>query len=171
MMRVASRFARQSPAARPRGGRQPQITQVWGSAETAADACYAVVAPAPKCDRCDKRAVAPIGRPLTDNVVVRIDGGELVVAGAARAMGYADGDGRGVFANDEVRTGDIGERCEACGALVCRGRRDDVVNVAGVSVDLKELEARFALEDAAVAHDLAERRWCLIGPGMLHRPF
>ncbi|KAH8099065.1 hypothetical protein JL720_2042 [Aureococcus anophagefferens] len=59
-----------------------KLVNVWGSTECAADACFADVTDHETGD-------VPVGAPLDGGVDVALEGGELVVRGAALALGYA----------------------------------------------------------------------------------
>ena len=118
------------------------LVNVWGSTETAADACFHVLLGAGAAPR--GRGDPAVGFPLTRAVRVSLDGGEVLVAGAAVALGYARGGAIVAsprFAGGAVRTGDRGAFCDATGALRILGRVDDVVNVRGVRVDARAVEA------------------------------
>ena len=65
------------------------LVNVWGSTETAADACFHVLLGAGAAPR--GGGDPAVGFPLTRAVRVSLDGGEVVVAGAAVALGYARG--------------------------------------------------------------------------------
>ena len=69
-------------------GRAPDqsLVNVWGCTETAADATFCVAAGAGAAPRAPD---VPVGTPLTDEVAVDVENGELVVSGAALALGYA----------------------------------------------------------------------------------
>ena len=131
-----------------------RLVNVWGSTECAADACFADVTD-------HERGDVPVGAPLDGGVDVAIEGGELVVRGAALALGYAGPRGTlvdgGAFGADErgrfVRTGDRGRRCPDTGNLFCLGRLDDVVQVRGVRASLRDLEARWGARRAALVFD------------------
>ena len=74
-------FARHAPGA--------TLVNVWGSTETAADACFHVLLGPGAAPR--GRGDPAVGFPLTRAVRVSLDGGEVLVAGAAVALGYARG--------------------------------------------------------------------------------
>ncbi|KAJ8599622.1 hypothetical protein CTAYLR_004697 [Chrysophaeum taylorii] len=113
------------------------LVNVWGSAELSADVTFCDVT-ALECPECLARPVAPIGRPFRDTITVTPD---LVVTGCS-AVGLPE----------TLRSGDLGDACKTCGNLVCLGRDDDVVNVAGIKVNLKLLEAQLGAPCVFLAH-------------------
>jgi len=107
---------------------------------------------------------ASVGRPMSGVEVSLVEGGrpvppgsegEVVVASAAVARGYALGapDGRSPLGDGIFRTGDIG-RMDSDGFLTLVGRRDAMINVGGLKVSPAEvsatLERHHAVREAAV---------------------
>ena len=153
--RLRLRFAKALPRA--------QLVNVYGAAETTADATYAILEPPDLrencCDTCLATPTSPIGGPLLpEKISVDVVNGLLRVQNCS-ALGYVlpqDEDGdvhivpgksskerRTFIGGDVVETGDLGSRCACCGAFRCDGRNDDEINVLGVKVNLKELEAKY----------------------------
>lgn len=99
-----------------------------------------------------RRKPGSVGRPL-EGVEVRVGvGGELLVRGPGRALGYLGG----TALPDEggwYPTGDLGHVDEA-GALFVTGRRSDRIVTGGVTVDAREVEeavrAHPSVSDACV---------------------
>ncbi|KAH8071176.1 hypothetical protein JL721_4610 [Aureococcus anophagefferens] len=106
--------------------RAARLVNVWGSTECAADACFADVT---DHDRGD----VPIGAPLDGGVDVVLESGELVVRGAALALGYAGPGGTLVDGGASgATTGPLADwrprpPLPGHGDLFCLGRLDDVV--------------------------------------------
>lgn len=118
------------------------VRQLYGSSETGT---ICVSGPA-------RRESGSVGRPL-DGVEVRIvDGqglevpagasGAIEVRSAALFEGYVAQASRGPALTSDgfYRTGDLGRRNDA-GEIVLLGRSDAMINVAGVKVDPRELQA------------------------------
>jgi D-alanine--poly(phosphoribitol) ligase subunit 1 len=111
----------------------------------------------------------PIGRPVWNTQAYVLDEelravavgepGQLVVAGAAVARGYLDGDGERFFEGSEFEGGEAGERAYCTGDvvellpdgdLVFLGRLDDQLNVGGYRIEREELR-RHALAVTGIA--------------------
>ena len=130
---------------------QARLFNIYGSTEVAGDATFAEIA-SPVPDR------IPIGRALAGVEVQLVDEagfetslqttgiGEIVVAGPVVAEGYwnrpaltAARFSRDTAGRQRFRTGDLA-RWQPDGQLVLVGRVDDQVKIAGVRVELGEIE-------------------------------
>jgi D-alanine--poly(phosphoribitol) ligase subunit 1 len=115
------------------------------------------------------RASVPIGRPVWNTRAYVLDeelravaageSGQLVVAGAAVARGYLDGDGGRFLEESELEGGEPGDRAYRTGDvvellpdgdLVFLGRLDDQLNVGGYRIEREELR-RHALAVPGIA--------------------
>ena len=129
------------------------LVNVYGSSETAADASYCVLEPPEKrdhcCDLCLEKIESPIGKSFIGSL--ELNRKKIRVRGPS-ALGYyargkisdrKPGKEEPTFLGDSVvDTGDLGSQCK-CGSFSCLGRDDDDVNVLGVRVNLRDLEARY----------------------------
>jgi acyl-coenzyme A synthetase/AMP-(fatty) acid ligase/outer membrane protein assembly factor BamB len=141
------------------------LVNIYGCTETAADCAFAIETAPGRCACGGLRALP--------GATVAVDGGEIVVRGKTLALGYAARGGlvrpsfdppdlgaagpgprfeaaSGVLA---FRTGDAGTACATCGAVICGGRLDDVVNVHGVRVSCNDVEERLGAGVAVVVRD------------------
>ena len=135
------------------------LVNIYGCTESAADCTFAVETAPGRC-ACGGLRTIP-----GSNVVV--DNGEIIVRGKTLALGYAargglapripgTGPGPRFQAVEEgltFRTGDAGSVCSTCGAVICGGRLDDVVNVHGIRVSAHDVEERLGQGVAVVVKD------------------
>lgn len=135
------------------------LVNIYGSTESAADCTFAVETAPGHCACGGLRAIPGSN--------VAVDHGEIVVRGKTLALGYAargglvpriPGTGPGprfeaVEGDLAFRTGDAGTVCSECGAVICGGRLDDVVNVHGVRVSGHDVEERLGQGVAVVVKD------------------
>ncbi|MCK6516110.1 non-ribosomal peptide synthetase [Myxococcota bacterium] len=151
------------------------LLNLYGSTEITGDVCWHRVTPR------DAGGPAPIGRALPDTALQVVDDagelvadgleGELWVSGPLLSLGYHDRpmdeaarfprhppgpDGVRVF-----RTGDRVVRDPATGLLHYRGRRDRLIKLRGVRIDLDELRA-------AILQACPEARDCAVVPALDH---
>jgi amino acid adenylation domain-containing protein len=144
------------------------VVNLYGPTETTIDSTYCVVDLAAR--------VVPIGRPIANVRAHVVDrhghlapvgaAGELVIAGACVARGYLDDPKRTAerFVTDRwspeggpsFRTGDRVRR-RADGSLQLLGRLDDQVKVAGVRIELGDVEAALAAHAAVLEAAAAVR--------------
>ena len=141
------------------------LVNIYGCTETAADCAFAIETAPGRCACGGLRALP--------GATVAVDGGEIVVRGKTLALGYAARGGlvRPSFEPPDAgtagpgprfeavsgalafRTGDAGTACATCGAVICGGRLDDVVNVHGVRVSCNDVEERLGAGVAVVVRD------------------
>jgi amino acid adenylation domain-containing protein len=143
-----------------------RLANLFGATEASVDQTYHL------CEPGDSGDSAPAGRPIANTSVSVRDAawapvptgreGEICIGGAGVTRGYhgrprltaerfvpdPDGNGERMYL-----TGDVG-RLEADGHLEFLGRRDGQVKVAGVRIELGEVEAALAA-DPAVAYACA----------------
>lgn len=118
------------------------VALTWGMTEMSSQ-----VATAPPGEV--RRKPGTVGRPL-EGIALRVDGGgELLVRGPTRALGYLDGtplvDGEGWY-----HTGDLG-RIDEDGEVWITGRRSDRIVSGGVNVDAAEVEAALRAHPSVAA--------------------
>jgi amino acid adenylation domain-containing protein len=150
-------------------------TPLWNEYGPAEGSVWATVH---RCDPHDDTDVVPIGRarPGSDVLLMGEDltpcgvgeTGEIWLTGRAVARGYAGAPAQTaerfvpVAGGRAYRTGDLAVR-RPDGALEFRGRRDDQVKVAGIRVELAEVERALlavdgVLDAAVLAHEVGEDR-------------
>ncbi|WP_253780864.1 non-ribosomal peptide synthetase [Goodfellowiella coeruleoviolacea] len=152
-----------------------RVVNSYGPTETTVTATTHVL---PETGAAD--GIQPVGTPVRGTAVYVLDAwlrpvphgvvGELYVAGAGVARGYADRPGLTAerFVADPFtggrmyRTGDLGRR-RADGTLVCLGRTDDQVKIRGFRVELGEVEAALARCAGVAACAVVARAERLIG--------
>jgi len=132
-----------------------RVVQTWGMTETCSMAT---------CERPGDADGTTAGPPLP-GFDVRVDGGEILVAGPAVMRGYLGQEPvRGHF-----RTGDIGE-LDARGRLIIHARRTDLIVSGGENIYPAEVEAALlahpAVREAAVL-PAADARWGQVGVAYL----
>ncbi len=107
-----------------------QVVNAYGPTE----ACCMVSASSISCDMTEAD-ILPCGDLSTAAVDIRIEDGEIVLAGKSVAKGYIHGE----RFNGVYRTGDLG-RIEN-GKLYCLGRKDRQIKYKGYRIELDEIEA------------------------------
>ena len=132
-----------------------RVVQTWGMTETCSMAT---------CERLDDADGATAGAPLP-GFKVRVEDGEILVAGPAVMRGY--------LAQDPVQgffhTGDLGE-LDRRGRLIVRARRTDLIVSGGENVHPAEVEAALlahpAVREVAVL-PAADEKWGQVGVAYL----